>query len=117
MPPVQMNIRMDSALKASGNAAIAKLGYTPSQVVRALWEFVSVQDALPGSLARILQGAPSSNAAHNQNELDRASEGAGIISSFYEQVGIEEPSEGALDYDELRELAAAEQLEKWGFAR
>ena len=43
MSAVQMNIRLDSALKASGNAVIAELGYTPSQVVRALWEFATVQ--------------------------------------------------------------------------
>ena len=47
---------------------------------------------------------------------DRASEGASIVSSFYQKVGIEEPVGGDIDYDELRELAAAEQLEKWGLA-
>ena len=31
MAAAQMNILMDSALKASGNAVIAELGYTPSR--------------------------------------------------------------------------------------
>ncbi|SCH80791.1 addiction module antitoxin%2C RelB/DinJ family [uncultured Collinsella sp.] len=40
MAATQMNIRMDAALKESGNAALARLGYTPSQAVRALWEVI-----------------------------------------------------------------------------
>lgn len=114
MSAVQMNIRMDSALKASGNAVIAELGYTPSQVVRALWEFATVQGTLPPALTRLLRddrGVNATNGAH-----DRASEGAALVSSFYRQVGIEEPAGSPIDYDELRELAAAEQLEKWGLA-
>lgn len=115
MSAVQMNIRMDSALKASGNAVIAELGYTPSQVVRALWEFAAVQGTLPPALTRLLSDDRDANAA-NHDTPDRASEGAALISSFYQQVGIEEPTDSPIDYNELRELAAAEQLEKWGLA-
>ena len=52
MAATQMNIRMDAALKESGNAALARLGYTPSQAVRALWEVITVQGALPPALVR-----------------------------------------------------------------
>ena len=116
MAASQLNIRMDSTLKASGNAVIAELGFTPSQVIRALWEFATVQGTLPPALTHILHGAHGSDVPHADDELDRASEGAQIVSSFYERVGIEEPTEGFVDYNELRELAAAEQLEKWGLA-
>lgn len=114
MSAVQMNIRMDSALKASGNAVIAELGYTPSQVVRALWEFTTVQGTLPPALTRLLRDDRGVNATNGAP--DRASEGAALVSSFYQQIGIEEPADSPIDYDELRELAAAEQLEKWGLA-
>lgn len=113
MSAVQMNIRMDSALKASGNAVIAELGYTPSQVVRALWEFATVQGTLPPALTHLLRGdqpADSSGAGASGRE----SEGAAIVSTFYQKVGIEEPVNGVVNYDELRGLAATEQLEKWG---
>lgn len=113
MSAAQMNIRMDSALKASGNAVIAELGYTPSQVVRALWEFVTVQGTLPPALTHLLRGDQTVGAVGN-DAPDRASGGAAIVSTFYQKVGIEEPVDGAVDYDELRKLAAAEQLERWG---
>ena len=115
MSAVQMNIRMDSALKASGNAVIAELGYTPSQVVRALWEFATVQGTLPPALTHLLRDDRDANATDG-GAPDRAPEGAALVSSFYRQVGIEEPADGPIDYDELRQLAAAEQLEKWGLA-
>lgn len=115
MPAVQMNIRMDSALKASGNAVIAELGYTPSQVVRALWEFATVQGTLPPALTHLLRdGENDGTTGHDTPDL--ASEGAALVSSFYQQVGIEEPTSGPIDYDKLRELAASEQREKWGLA-
>lgn len=115
MSAAQMNIRMDSALKASGNAVIAELGYTPSQVVRALWEFATVQGTLPPALTHLLHGEQAAGPL-SEDAPGRESEGAAIISSFYQEVGIEEPVDGAVDYYELRELAAAEQLEKWGLA-
>lgn len=115
MSTAQMNIRLDSALKASGNAVIAELGYTPSQVVRALWEFATVQGTLPPALMHLLRGNQTA-ASLSEGEPGRESEGAAIVSSFYQKIGIEEPVNGTVDYDELRELAAAEQLEKWGLA-
>lgn len=115
MPTAQMNIRMDSALKASGNAVISELGYTPSQVVRALWEFATVQGTLPPAVTHLLRDDEGAGAA-GHGTPDRASEGAALVSSFYQQVGIEEPMSGPIDYDELRELAASEQREKWGLA-
>ena len=38
MDAVQMNVRIDRELKREGDAALATIGYTPSQAVRALWE-------------------------------------------------------------------------------
>ena len=38
MDAVQMNVRIDRELKREGDAALATVGYTPSQAVRALWE-------------------------------------------------------------------------------
>lgn len=116
MAAAQMNIRMDASLKSSGNAAIAKLGFTPSQVVRALWEYIVVQGALPTALASSLRPAGSEQAVSSGSDAGQSDEGAALVSTFYQTIGIEEPSNGVVDYDELRGLAAAEQLEKWGLA-
>ena len=112
MAAVQMNIRMDSALKEAGNAAIAELGLTPSQVVRALWEYVAVQGNLPPMLGRAFK--THTNGENSENDRQHTDGGAAIVSTFYETIGIDEPLRESIDYDELRELAAAEQLEKWG---
>lgn len=116
MAAAQMNIRMDASLKSSGNAAIAKLGFTPSQVVRALWEYIVVQGALPTALASSLRPAGSEQAVSSGSDAGQSDEGAALVSTFYQTIGIEEPSRGGVDYDELRGLAAAEQLEKWGLS-
>ena len=33
----QLNVRMDPALKAAGDAGLADIGFSPSEAVRALW--------------------------------------------------------------------------------
>lgn len=114
MAAVQMNIRMDSTLKEAGNAAIAELGLTPSQVVRALWEYVAVQGNLPPMLGRAFKTHANGENSENDRHLSHVDGGAAIVSTFYETIGIDEPLRESIDYDELRELAAAEQLEKWG---
>lgn len=115
MSAVQMNVRMDSALKASGNAALAELGFTPSQAVRALWEFITLQGTLPPALMHLLRDSQAGSAA-DDGTRGNISEGAALISSFYTKIGIDEPMYDIIDYDELRELSAAEQLEKWGLS-
>ena len=112
MAASQMNIRMDNMLKQSGNAALSSLGITPSQAVRALWEFLTIQQTLPSELLRLLHAEETPHAT----ELDSGHEGARLVARFYEMAGIPEPGESPLDYDELKELAAAEQLEKWGLS-
>lgn len=109
MAASQMNIRMDNMLKQSGNAALSSLGITPSQAVRALWEFLTIQQTLPSELLRLLHPKEDPHAT----EFDSGHEGARLVARFYEMAGIPEPNEDPLDYDELKELAAAEQLEKW----
>ena len=52
----QMNFRIDASLKERGDAAFAQMGYTPSEVVRAIWSLVASggrgMDALKGVLAK-----------------------------------------------------------------
>lgn len=71
MAASQMNIRMDNMLKQSGNAALSSLGITPSQAVRALWEFLTIQQTLPSELLRLLHPKETPHAT----ELDSGHEG------------------------------------------
>lgn len=92
MAATQMNIRMDAALKESGNAALARLGYTPSQAVRALWEVITVQGALPPALVRALNSNGDMPSRQEDPTEMESTSGAEIVSSFYRRLGIDEPS-------------------------
>lgn len=117
MSATQMNIRMDSTLKEAGNAAIARLGLSPSQVTRLLWEYVAVHDALPPGMTRATNGDMLANGGNTtRRSSHEALEGSNLVASFYHRVGIDEPQTQDASYDQLREIAAAEQLEKWGLA-
>ena len=41
MATLQMNVRMDSATKPAGDEALASIGYTPSGIVHAIWNYAS----------------------------------------------------------------------------
>ncbi len=55
MAAVQMNTRIDSELKAQGDAAFAELGYSPSEAVRLLWGFAARNRHSRRTLANMLQ--------------------------------------------------------------
>ncbi len=44
---VQMNVRIDPALKQRGDAIFQKQGITPSQAVRCLWEYAAEHGSVP----------------------------------------------------------------------
>lgn len=54
MPMVQMNTRIDRDLKQRGDAALAQAGFSPSEAVRALWEFAAAHRHEPQTVAQIL---------------------------------------------------------------
>lgn len=113
MEVAQMNVRLDRALKRSGDAVLAERGRTPSQAVRALWEYLTVHAELPDALERLLRQDDLEEAAASSDPV--ADEGARIVAGFYKQTGIEQPT-APVDYGELRRDAALARLREWGFA-
>ena len=113
MEATQMNVRLDRAVKRAGDAVLEARGCTPSRLVRALWEYLSVQGRAPDTLERMLV----------QDELDAGCRpavdgghdaGARLVASFYEGLGISEPQRPAPDYAALRDEWADEKLATWG---
>jgi len=47
MTTAQMNIRIDDALKNRGDAVFRRYGVTPSDAVRALWNYTAEHEELP----------------------------------------------------------------------
>lgn len=113
MEVAQMNVRLDRALKRSGDAVLAERGRTPSQAVRALWEYLTVHAELPDALERLLRQDDLEEAAASPDPV--ADEGARIVAGFYKQTGIEQPT-APVDYGKLRRDAALSRLREWGFA-
>lgn len=106
---VQMNVRMDRQLKEAGDAVLASLGMTPSQAVRALWEYLVVNGRMPskGDAA-----APVSDGVEPRRMESRAAQGSHIIRDSCLKYGIPIP-EFSGDYDDLYEEAMAERYPEW----
>ena len=106
---VQMNIRIDRALKDSGDAVLARIGITPSQAVRALWQFITRHAASPDQVEQFVAQAQA-------RDLDQADplvrERLAILQRGWLLCeGIDIPSELAnQSYEQLREEAYLERF-------
>lgn len=47
MAPVQVNIRMDGALKQAGDEVLERYGFSATQAVRMLWEYAARNGEVP----------------------------------------------------------------------
>lgn len=110
--PVQMNVRMDRQLKDAGDAVLARLGMTPSQAVRELWQYLTENGHMPTvkkNNHEVLSGDVRLKASSSH-----VSEGAALVSSFYERFSIQRPSpDEAFDYDELYDQMMSERFSDW----
>ena len=115
MSTAQINARIDSAVKESGDRALANAGYSPTRAIRALWEFAGKNghDAkrLRDLLAELEGNSSGSDIdAEAYRRMELAKNGPRIIERALEEMGIENHEPSGLSYDELREQA---YLEKW----
>lgn len=110
--PVQMNVRMDCQLKEAGDAVLAQIGMTPSQAVRELWQYLTENGRMP--VAKRNNDEVPSDDMRSKVSSSRVSEGAALISNFYERFSIQKPSpDEAFDYDELYDQMMCERFSDW----
>ena len=122
MESVQMNVRIDREMKASGDAAFAEAGFTPSEAVRVFWDFArrnrrtlrEFMDSLrePEEVRREREELARREAEAEAwvEELQRP------IREFYEQFGIDPstlPPFTQEDYERLEEEMYDEKYGKW----
>lgn len=74
---VQLNTRIDGALKEAGDKVFALLGYTPSQAIRALWEYAVAHRDKPDEVRAILEDASSTAAPDEATSAKLATLAAG----------------------------------------
>ena len=110
----QINARIEADVKAAGDAAFANAGYTPTQVIRALWGFAAKnmhdREKISSLLESIADEGDRSRKKTLEEILEEVERGPRIIEQALREMGIENPSPPTKTYDELREEA---YLEKW----
>lgn len=110
--PIQMNVRIDRQLKEAGDAVLAQIGMTPSQAVRELWQYLTENGRMP--VAKRNNDEVPSDDMRSKASSSRVSEGAALISNFYERFSIQKPSpDEAFDYNELYDQMMCERFSDW----
>ena len=111
MATSQMNVRIDGAIKSAGDAVFESIGYTPTRVVRILWEYAARCQANPEEVQELLKTAERSLTPSAEDERMRkaklAERGPHVFEDFLEQMGVREPH--AFAEDELSPAEAREQ--------
>ena len=100
MAAVQMNVRIDEETKARGDEVFARWGLTPSQVVRAVWEYAE-EKGEPPAFMRPARGAEHD--AEVQRRLALVREGAAIWRNFFLDNGLPVPAPRKIPCEDLRE--------------
>lgn len=108
----QMNIRIERALKETGDDGLMEAGYTPSQAVRQLWLFASEHRGDPGAIRGLL--SPRGNASQAMEARDAAAKrGYAIVDEARARAGIAPASEDWQDALADSDLYAEALLERY----
>ena len=110
---IQMNTRIDPKLKERGDVALAEIGLTPSQAVRALWVKASKRGKDLAELAQLLVGTEEQDGPVGSNPIENgwAAMDAAMIS-----LGIDPARSLVLSDDDLLEEHWAEREHERGLA-
>lgn len=119
----QMNVRINAETKKQGDRALERIGLSPSEAVRALWEFAARHANEPASLQSLLAAleAEEDVASIDENQRNLAEEGWALVDSFRKINGLvctvpEDDDERMAYYKQLREEAYWERLAERGLA-
>ena len=111
----QVNVRLDSALKRSGDQALSSIGYTPTRAVRALWTFCgnAAHDTKKlRAIFALLEGGEAENGTQDETrmKMKRVEEGPLIFENALREMGVEDLAPSGLSDEELLEQA---YRDKW----
>ncbi len=99
---VQMNTRLGRSAKATGDAVLAQLGLSPSQAVRALWDYLGTHRDVPPFMKESAAYKPD---AERQRKIALIRDGAGLaVRVAQEQCDYTGGAENALNGKTWREL-------------
>ena len=113
MTATQMNIRMDAALKSTGDLAIREGGSNPSEIVREVWGYATRNRHKPQAIRQLLEflgdADSSRDSAEHGNPIDEIEEqvlrGPRLIEEYYRQMGISPSVLKPMPYEEMKGAA------------
>jgi RHH-type rel operon transcriptional repressor/antitoxin RelB len=68
MTSVQMNVRIDQGLKASGDSVFQKVGITPTEAIRRLWSFASRNSENRHAVASLMESLRDPDVVQREND-------------------------------------------------
>lgn len=115
----QINVRIDRELKEAGDRELERLGITPSQAVRALWEKFSEGGRGSEDARRALIGMGRAAGAGTAQKaklaaLDRFGASQRSFTQMLEDAGIDPYTFEAMEDEEVLEARYEHLLEKYG---
>lgn len=111
----QINVRISPDLKARGDSVLLEAGFSPTQAVRALWDFAAQHAEDPEAIARALlpecvKHKEDEALEERKRRAVAIARGPALVRDACLNAGISwHPGAPELDYDELKELAYAER--------
>ncbi|MBQ9043690.1 MAG: hypothetical protein IJ111_12860 [Eggerthellaceae bacterium] len=119
MTSIQMNVRIDEELKTQGDAVFAKLGYSPTQVIRAVWGYAASKqndlESVEKALDEAMRIIDPSIGEEQSRRIAAAEEALGIFPTVYEKLGIDVNDLPVQDSDEWIEQARYEHAVEKGW--
>lgn len=110
----QMNTRIPADLKKCGDAVLAKIGYSPSAAVRALWRLAAMHESDPQVVQQLLDAASEEELrlqAERQAKLDKLHQGWQIVDRHMQRYDVSAQEDLAhASYVDLREECLMERL-------
>ena len=119
MATAQINARIDAGVKARGDQALNSIGYTPTRIIRAVWEFAG-RNANDRKALRAWAESLEDEAAKAQRDAElkaweeKLAEGPRIVERAYREMGIEHPQPLSMTDEELLEEALMEKMMERG---
>ncbi len=105
MAPVQVNIRMDGALKQAGDEVLERYGFSATQAVRMLWEYAARNGEVPDFM---LHAASDEGERARKLALVEGGRGAAIRGACEAGIACTLPTESN---EELLAAACAERFD------
>lgn len=118
MATTQMNMRIDVALKSSGDLAIREGGSTPSAIVRSVWEYAVRNRHNPQAIRELLDflaGTGTATRAKSAGGADEAElqvlRGPQLVNECLLKMGVDPAQIEPMTYEEARAAAFDEEWE------